>query len=103
MTSSLRVDSSAEAEYEAAVRWYLERDVSVAEWSVGAVEAAFAEIAAHPERWPAIAGEPDPPPRRFVLPGLPFVIVYVVHDDGVLVLSIAHTSRRPGFWRNRGA
>lgn len=102
MTSALRVASSAVAEYDAAVHWYLARDVSVAEWFVGAVEAAFSDIAAHPERWPVMSGEPDPPPRRYVLTDLPFVIIYVVQDGGILVLSIAHTSRRPGFWRNRG-
>jgi hypothetical protein len=39
--------------------------------------------------------------RRFLLPRFPFAVAYVIRGDDVLVLAIAHTRRRPGYWRGR--
>ena len=37
-----------------------------------------------------------PPLRRF-----PYSIVYVLLDDEIRVLAVAHQNRRPGFWKGR--
>ena len=40
--------------------------------------------------------------RRFPLnDGFPFSLVYAVHDHTLLVVAVAHQSRKPGFWRHR--
>ena len=40
--------------------------------------------------------------RRYVLPGsFPYSIIYAVRAQTLFVVSVAHGSRRPGFWRNR--
>lgn len=33
--------------------------------------------------------------------GFPYAIIYVISDDEILILAIAHHSRRPGYWRSR--
>lgn len=39
--------------------------------------------------------------RRFVLHRFPYVIVYLVDPGEIVVLAVAHTRRRPGYWRRR--
>lgn len=41
------------------------------------------------------------PVRTWRMVGFPCVLAYVVEPDHVLVLAIAHTSRRPGYWLDR--
>ena len=38
--------------------------------------------------------------RRQPVPGFPFIVAYVV-EPALVVVAIAHTSRRPGYWRAR--
>jgi hypothetical protein len=33
--------------------------------------------------------------------GFPFIVVYRTVPAGIQVIAIAHTSRRPGYWRKR--
>jgi plasmid stabilization system protein ParE len=42
--------------------------------------------------------------RRFVLnDGFPYSIVYTIRSDVLLVIAVAHSARRPGYWRRRAA
>lgn len=40
------------------------------------------------------------PVRRQLVPGFPFAVVYVT-EPALTVVAIAHTSRRPDYWRMR--
>ena len=39
--------------------------------------------------------------RRVVMTDYPYLLVYRVRGDILQVIAIAHTSRRPGYWRDR--
>ena len=39
--------------------------------------------------------------RRVNLPGFPYYITYVVIDELLLVLAVAHSARHPDYWKNR--
>ena len=39
--------------------------------------------------------------RRHLLSHFPFGVFYRIEDQRVLVLAIAHSRRRPGYWRDR--
>ena len=39
--------------------------------------------------------------RRAVVRKTPYVIVYAVIGDEIVVVAFAHTSQRPGYWRKR--
>jgi len=42
--------------------------------------------------------------RRFVLnDNFPFSIVYAIQSDTLFVIAVAHSSRRPGYWKRRAA
>jgi plasmid stabilization system protein ParE len=64
------------------------------------IRGAFMEIAAHPERFRfALKGEPD---RRFgPTKKFRYLVYYYPGDLEVLVLAVAHPSRRPGYWVGR--
>jgi hypothetical protein len=33
--------------------------------------------------------------------GFPYSVVYRVHRDDIYVIAVAHSSRRPDYWRHR--
>ena len=39
--------------------------------------------------------------RRVNCPVFPYYIAYVIREEFVVVLAVAHGSREPGFWRDR--
>jgi toxin ParE1/3/4 len=41
--------------------------------------------------------------RRELVKRFPYSVFYRVFPDHIQILSIAHHSRRPGYWRSRGA
>ena len=44
----------------------------------------------------------DRPDRRLaVLDRFPFTLVYQIKADEIVILALAHTSRRPGYWSRR--
>jgi hypothetical protein len=49
------------------------------------------------------SGSPDPRTgtRSVFVLGFRYAIVYVLEDGWATVIAIAHTSRRPGYWRDR--
>jgi hypothetical protein len=41
--------------------------------------------------------------RRAVVKRHPYLVVYAVLPDQLVIIAIAHTSKRPGYWRQRVA
>ena len=39
--------------------------------------------------------------RRIPLRRFPFFVIYRIHEDYVEVMALAHTSRKPNYWRAR--
>ena len=39
--------------------------------------------------------------RRLSMRRFPYSLIYTVSDDEILILAVAHHSRRPGYWRHR--
>ena len=39
--------------------------------------------------------------RRVNCPVFPYYIAYVVRDDSLVVVAVAHSMRKPGFWHSR--
>lgn len=63
------------------------------------LERAFEAILENPRAWPLWPGlAPSQDVRRFLLPRFPFAVAYVASPDVVMVLAVAHTRRRPGYW-----
>lgn len=39
--------------------------------------------------------------RRLLLRRFPYAIIYTVSGNTIRILAVAHTARRPGYWRER--
>jgi plasmid stabilization system protein ParE len=97
-TKSAEFHDEATAEYEAAFDWYLERSPDAALGFDAEVDRALAEIIAAPRRW---ASGPHST-RRFLLRKFPFTLIYREQGSGsILIVAVAHTSRKPGYWKGR--
>ena len=98
----LRYLSLAAAELNEAAQWYEDRQPGLGDRFLHAVADAVDAICQDPLRHP-------PLPRTFasrtvfrrLLKGFPYGIVYEVRADELLVLAVAHTSRRPNYWNRR--
>ena len=85
-------------DYDAAFEWYLEQSADAVVRLDAPVQRAMDEIGAAPQRW--VRWPYDT--RRFLLRGSPYLLIYrELSQDVVQVLALAHTSRRPGYWRER--
>ena len=58
----------------------------------------IAEIQSAPRRWPFELGTNA---QRRQVKGFPYTIFYLNEPDRVIILAVAHTSRRPGYWKSR--
>ena len=89
----------ASQELEAAIRWYEQRREGLGAELYDAIVAGLELIGTHPEVGTA---RPGPlPTRQLVLQRFPYKIVYRVRADDLFVVAIAHTSRQPGYWKDR--
>jgi toxin ParE1/3/4 len=88
----------AGAEYDAAFDWYLERSTDAALRFDAEVDRALAQIIAAPRRWAAALHST----RRFLLRQFPYTLIYRERIDGdIQIVAVAHTSRKPGYWKKR--
>jgi plasmid stabilization system protein ParE len=87
----------ASVELEEAVDHYDRKAPGLGQRFLSEVRAATAFIEAHPRS----SQEIERKIRRKVLVKFPYDLLYVAEDDHVLILAVAHESRRPGYWRRR--
>src|SRR5437868_14008821 len=95
--ASVEFHAEARAEYLAAVSWYRDRSLSAARNFGAEFSQAVEQIRKSPNSW----GVYMKGCRRFLLHQFPFQIVYQGSAGVVFVLAVAHTHRRPGYWRRR--
>jgi plasmid stabilization system protein ParE len=88
----------AAREFRLARDWYRERSPDTAQHFRDAVDQAMNRIAAGPEALPRLVGA-----YRLVRAGrFPYVLIFrQLSEEMSMVLAVAHTSRRPGYWRRR--
>ena len=79
-------------------RWYLrERGRRPAE-DFGR---AYRETRAQIRRWPRSGQEVDSGIRRMLVEGFPYEVIYRVRGNFAEIVAVAHSSRQPGYWRDR--
>lgn len=80
-----------------AARFYEARVPGLGGDFLAEIEHCFERIAAMPESGPLVYGKF----RRRVVLRFPYSVIYEILPDAILVVAIAHQSRRPGYWRQR--
>lgn len=92
-----RLHPSAWHEIEGADRWYRRRSADASVDFIDAIDDALNRVARSPRLWPNyLYGT-----RRFVLQRFPFSVVYLDEPDVVNIVAVAHSKRKPGYWKNR--
>ena len=97
MTWSLHVLREAEAELDAALRWY-EKVGPLRLGFLEAIDRGLEAIATAPHRYPRWMESEF---RRLVVQGYPYLVVYRVGLTRIDIVAFAHTRRRPGYWQHR--
>lgn len=99
MRRSLIVRKPAEIEAAEAIVWYEQRRSGLGRQLLESIERALSEIAERPTAWPLWSPKGDY--RKYALSRFPFVIFYKNEDTTVVIVAIAHSKRRPGYWLPR--
>lgn len=84
-------------EYQVAAAYYASCQSPLAMRSIESIESAIQRVVATPNRWHRLEDDL----RQFLVPDFPYVIIYSVETDSILILSVMHSHREPGYWRNR--
>ena len=102
MTTAVRPNAAAEQEFREYVEWYERESVGLGHRLWSDIEAAITLIAAYPSIGEIVQRtRVREPVRRLPLRHFPFLLVYREHPDHLEVVALAHTSRKPKYWRRR--
>ena len=93
-----RFVTPARQEFLEQIEHYEREEAGLGARFVAAVEEATARALAFP-----LAGSiASKSTRRVYLKRFPFVLVYRMDEDGIVVFAVAHHAPKPGYWRARG-
>jgi plasmid stabilization system protein ParE len=97
----VRLLGEADEELTAASIWYQQRGAGLGERLLEEAVEGFSAIGRNPRRFAKVRFRTRRDIRRYLLPHFPYAIVYEVREKGCLVVAVAHTARRPGYWAER--
>lgn len=99
MNLPVRTLSLATEELGEAIRWYESRRPGLGADLLSEVDAVIRRLAANPT-----VGSPlslDHKTRRSLLVRFPYQVVYRIRPTEVVIVAVAHSKRRPGYWKAR--
>lgn len=96
---NLRIHRLAISEIDHEVDYYESRRVGLGALLEDELDAVFELILRFPFAAPQWKRRADR--RVIVLDRFPFTVPYQIADEEIVVLALAHTSRRPGHWATR--
>ncbi len=95
----LEIEYHPEARLEVieADQWYSEIDEQVGEQFKIELARSEGQVKRNPETW----GRYLHGTQAFRFRRFPFVLAYIQRGDQLFVVALAHTRRKPGYWKNR--
>jgi len=97
VTLTLEFLDEALDEVEEASRWYARRSASSAVGFSDTLALAVWQIQQTPFAWSPHLYDT----RRLILRRFPYSMIYRVDSVRIVIVAVAHNSRRPGYWRDR--
>ena len=91
MSYALVVQSEAVIDIQEAFEWYEMKQEGLGFNFIEEVENGFEKISIHPQYYTSITADF----RRYKIKRFPYLIVYEIEDDAVVVNSVRHSSRKP--------
>lgn len=95
------LDAAAYRDAIEAADWFERQDRGRGEDFLDEVDAAIDRIVAAPEGGSRLETSDDPAVRRMPMKRFPYVVIYEQRPDGICILAVAHTRRRPDYWSSR--
>jgi toxin ParE1/3/4 len=94
------VEYHSEASWEAddAAAYYYGDDRQTSSRFLDTLGMIVSDIQLAPQRWPFEHGTVA---QRRQIKGFPYTLFYLNEPDKIFILAVAHTSRRPGYWKKR--
>ena len=90
-------DENAEAEFVEAAVYYERKVDGLGERFIVRIEATVARVLSNPFLHRCFDGEC----RRVKTETFPFFLIYRVSADHLHILAVLHSSRQPGYWKDR--
>ena len=87
----------AETEYFEAISYYARIEANLGLSFVTEVESAIERA----RQFPAAYGRIGASLRHVATHRFPYAVIYEVLEDRIFIWAVAHTSRKPGYWRER--
>ena len=96
--NELLITAGAEQDFTESLCWYAERSQRAAAGFEAEFARALEVIAADPDRYPFC----DDRHRYYLMKRYPFQVIYRrVSKEILLIVAVAHASRRPEYWLDR--
>ena len=99
MSPRIRTLSLATEELAEAVRWYESRRPGLGANLLDEVDRAVRQVATNATVGAALSS--DQKTRRILLSRFPYQVVYRIRPSEIVVIALAHSRRRPGYWLTR--
>lgn len=88
----------ATAELTHAIRWYEQQRTGLGAEVLDAITETIDLIRTHPEI--GVPRSTRRPSRQLHANRFPYNVVYRIRDNDIYVVAVAHTSRRPNYWKD---
>ncbi|MCE9556365.1 MAG: type II toxin-antitoxin system RelE/ParE family toxin [Planctomycetes bacterium] len=96
------IELAAKEETREAAAWYERQRAGLGLEFLIAVEATILEIGRSPERFPRLETLPEEKSvRRALVDRFSYVVIFEEIEGKIRILAVAHTSRRPSYWKRR--
>ena len=97
MLRKIEYHPSAKLEIQESARWYDDRMTGLGFEFLLEVKSAESKIQKNPDTWPNY----EEGTKRFLLKRFPYAIIYLVAEDRIQIIAVAHCKRKPGYWKKR--
>jgi plasmid stabilization system protein ParE len=87
----------ADQEFSEHALFYEHREAGLGGRFIAEIEAGIATLVLQPR----VGQQLEDDFRYFALDEFPFSLIYRVEPEKILIVAVAHQSRRPGYWRER--
>ena len=99
---NLRVLFAAEEEATRAACWYEDQLPGLGDEFLVEIKFILEKIEKSPQQFGLLETlKSNRDIRRHVLRRFPFMVIYEICEKEIVVLAVAHTSRKPNYWKQR--
>lgn len=98
----IRILAEAEAEIHSARQYFNLQAAALGDRFLDDLEQALERIEAAPDSFPKMETLRDSEPyRRALLKVFRYAVIFEIQGEEIVVVAVAHTSRKPNYWLNR--